>query len=295
MMLVAFIEQISLYIPLMLGSYIALGLMKIPSLSIESAYVFGAVLASVVVISDPSANFFVLIMALTTSFFGGALVGFLSALLAEKAHFSQLLSAIITIGFFHGVIQWVINGTQVVLSAQTNPLKSLYFITDYSESLYVFLIALLLIWFVSWFLNTQLGISCAIYGDNNHFLSSYRINQSYVVIAGLALSNGLVGISGYLVAQNNGFVDSSMGSGIPLFCISSLIIGKAISFKWKHWMYVAIPLIGVVGYFVIQLLLLSVGFNLKYFTAVQALIVACLLIFLSRLRVGSSYQDLLGI
>jgi putative ABC transport system permease protein len=289
------LEQVALYVPLMLGAYIALGLMKIPSLSIESAYVFGAIFASRIIMADPRQDILVLIMALIASFCGGALVGIVAALLSQKAKFSHLLSAIITIGFFYGVAQWVIGGTHVTLPAQHNPLRFFDLIPQYPELIMVALISMFLVLFVAYFLQTELGMSCAIYGDNPAFLNNYRINQSYVVIAGMAISNGLVGISGYMIAQSNGFVDNTMGAGIPLLCISALIVGKALCFPSKKMINVIIPLVGAVGYFLIQAGLLKVGFDLRYFTSVQAVIVACLLLFLSRFRVGSSYHDLLGI
>lgn len=286
------IEQIALYFPLMFGAYLSLELMKIPSLSIESAYVFGAVIASRIILFDLSKDFFVLIMALLVSFFGGALVGMIAALFTQKAKFSHLLSAIITIGLFHGVSQWIVGGTHVTLSSQNNPLRLFQSIPQYPELPVILCIAIALAILFYLFLKTQLGISCAIYGDNPLFLQNYRMNQSYVVIVGLAISNGLVGVSGYMIAQSNGFVDTTMGVGMPLLCISSLIIGKFIYGSNKK-LQIIIPLLGVIGYFIIQKTLLMLGFDLRYFTTVQAIIVALLLLSVGRLRTGIPHQELL--
>ena len=288
------VEQIALYFPLMLGAYLSLGLMKIPSLSIESAYVFGAIIASRVVLFDPSKDFFVLVMALFASLCGGAIVGIVAALFSQKAKFSHLLSAIISIGLFHGISQWIVGGTHVTLSSQNNPLRLFQSIPKYPELPIVLCIAILLGILFYLFLKTELGMSCAIYGDNASFLQNYRMNQSYVVIVGLAISNGLVGMSGYMIAQSNGFVDTTMGVGMPLLCISSLIIGKSIYGSDKT-LQMMVPFVGVVGYFIIQAILLKLGFDLRYFTTVQAMIVALLLLLVARLRIGASYQEMLGI
>lgn len=289
------LEHVALYLPLLLGSYISFVLMKIPSLSIESAYVFGAVAASWIVMMDSNQDLLVLILALMVSFIGGALVGMMAALFSQKAKFSHLLSAIITIGFFHGIVQWSMAGSHLQLPTDHNVLRYFAWIPQYPELVMVCLIALLVLMLVYYFLQTELGVSCAIYGDNPHFLRNYRIHQSYVVTIGLAMSNGLVGISGYLIAQSNGFVDLSMGSGIPLFCISSLIIGKSLCWNLKSIIQILIPITGVAGYFMLQFFLLKFGFDLRYFTLVQATIVAILLMTLSRWSSGSSVQDSLGL
>ncbi len=290
----AVVEQLLLYTPLILGAYLSLSLMRVPSLSIESAYVFGAVMASEVLLFDSSKDPLVLFVALCASAFGGALVGLVAGLLSQKAQFSHILSAIVTIGLFHGISQFLIGGTHITLSSQNNPLRLLEFFPQYPELPVVFIIAVIIAVFFNLFLKTELGLSCAIYGDNPLFLQNYRIDQSYVVMFGLACSNALAGISGYLVAQSNGFADTTMGVGLPLLCLSSLIIGKSICLPRKP-IQMMIPLLGVVGYFTVQALLLKAGFDLRYFTAVQATMVAALLLFSSKVLKRSSYQDVLGV
>lgn len=292
-MIVPIIEQIALYIPLICGAYLSLSLMKIPNLSIESAYVFGAIMAAQLLQLNFTTSSFTLVIAILLSALGGALVGMIAALLSQKAHFSQLLAAIITIGFFHGIMQRVIGGTHIALSTFQNPLRLIELVSGYPELAIIVLIALVTILFFYVFLQSPLGISCAIYGDNPLFLSNYRINQSYIVVSGLGISNALAGISGYLVAQSNGFVDTTMGLGLPLVCITALILGKTF-FPTQKPIQPFSAVCGIVAYFVIQIVLLKVGFDLRYFTSVQAIIVLLLLIVLNNLFGRSTNQNLLG-
>jgi len=290
----AIVEQIALYIPLMLGAYLSISMMKIPNLSIETAYVFGAIMASQVLMLEGNVGIVVLLLALLMSACGGAMVGVIAASFVEYAKFSHILAAIITMGLFHGFSQWVIAGSHITISHFYNSLRLLEFVREYPELPIVMIIALLTIIFFYIFIRTQLGISCALYGDNILFLKNYRMNQSYVVIAGMALSNALAGITGYMVAQSNGFADTTMGVGLPLLCLSSLIIGKSL-YTTRRPLTIVVPLVGIVGYFMVQLLLLGIGFDLRYFTSVQAIIVAGLLIISSRLSRRSLHQNLLGI
>ena len=97
-----------------------------------------------------------------------------------------------------------------------------------------------------------------------------------------------------MIAQSNGFVDTTMGVGMPLLCISSLIIGKSL-YRSEKTLQIFVPLLGVVGYFIIQTILLKLGFDLRYFTTIQAMIVAVLLLLVARFRTGASYQEMFGI
>lgn len=292
-MILSILEQILLYVPLILGAYISMHAMKIPNFGIESAYVFGAIVASQILL-DGSQGFGALILVLLASAFGGAIVGMIAAILEEKGQFSHVLSAIITIGLFHGIAQMVIGGSHIGLSHVYNPLKYYVVSSQYPELFVVFLISLFLYLLFILFMKTQLGMSCAIYGNNKDFFKNYRMNQSYVVIAGMAISNALAGVSGYMVAQSNGFVDLTMGMGLPLLCLSSLIIGKSVRGSVRP-IQESVPFLGVVGYFAVQSLLLKVGFDLRYFTAVQAVIVASLLLLSAKFFKQSSRQDMLGI
>lgn len=291
-MILPILEQILMFLPLIIGAYISMSLMKITNFSIESAYLFGAIVAGQA-LQNGCSGFWALFIALISSACAGALVGVFTALLFEKAKFSDVLSAIITVGFFYGLAQMVMAGSHITLSGLYNPLKMCVCFEKYPHLIMMLCVSLSLYVLFMIFLKTQLGMSCAIYGNNKLFLQNYRMNQSYVVVAGLAISNGLAGISGYMVSQSNGFVDLYMGMGLPLLCLSSLILGKSMRGVFRP-IQPSVPILGTMAYFIVQSLLLKIGFDLRYFTAVQAVIVAAMLLVTSRFF-KSSRQDLLGI
>lgn len=290
----AIVEQIGLYIPLVLGAYLSISLMKIPNLSIETAYVFGAIMASQVLMFEGNCGVVMLMLALILAACGGAIVGIVAATLNVSAKFSHILSAIITMGLFHGIAQWVMGGAHMTISHVYNPLRLLDRVPEFPELPVIMMIVIFVCFLFYVLLKTELGIACALYGDNIAFLKNYRMNQSYVVVAGMAISGALAGISGYMVAQSNGFADSTMGVGLPLLCLSSLIIGKSL-YQSGRPIQMSAALIGIIGYFVMQTILLKVGFDLKYFTSVQAVLVATLLMLSSRLLKRHDQQNLLGI
>lgn len=287
------LEQIVFLLPLLFGAYVSMSLMKISNLGIESAYLFGAVLASKLVLqgyNGPGA----LLLVLCASAAGGALVGFVAASFAQKAEFSHVLSAIITVGLFQGLVLMLLDSAPLSLASTYNPLQVLPSFAQYPELTTAGVIVLGITCFFFLFLKTQLGISCAVYGHNNLFLKNYRIDQTYVVIAGMMLSNASAGISGYFIAQSRGFVDMYMGKGISLLCLSALILGKSIH-RSSDPIVPSIPIWSTIGYVVIQTVLLQLGFDLQYLIFAQAVLLAVMLLFSSRFSKEFLRKDLLGV
>lgn len=286
------IEQTLLHVPLMLGAYISISLMKVPDLSIESAYVFGAMLGyqSLGIVSNLPAAISLPIVIIG-SLLGGALVGITSSVLTQKAHLPHLLSAILTFGIFHGFTQLVGNAYASFSTYPTNPLSMLPLVARHPEFMVLAIIGCIFTGLGIFFFRTQLGYALAAYGNNSQFFKHYGISTAYVFIVGIMISNALSGLSGYLFAQSNGFVELTMGYGKALLCITALILGK--TFIRSTVLSVLIPLLGVIAYFVLQQLLLKVGFNLKYFTALQSVVV--LIVLMLRYKKTHRAADHLGV
>jgi putative ABC transport system permease protein len=81
---------------------------------------------------------------------------------------------------------------------------------------------------IDWFLATNFGLAVQSTGDNPTMAASLGISIDRTKIVTLMLSNGLVGLSGALVGQYQGFADISMGVGLILVGLASVIVGNAI-------------------------------------------------------------------
>ena len=66
------------------------------------------------------------------------------------------------------------------------------------------------------------------HGDNDQMIRALGVNTDTMLISGLALSNGLVALSGSLQAQYHGFADVQMGIGSLVVALASIIMGKAL-------------------------------------------------------------------
>lgn len=253
-MIESLLIQMLLALPLILGAYLSLSLMKLPDLSIESAYLFGAVLAAACQETDVSP-----FLLFATALAGGALVGLTTGVLNQCLHIPLLLAAIAVNGLFHGVSQLVLGHSMVSLKnspfeAELGLLAGIGIISSGAFALKRF---------------SQLGRCYAIYGNNPQFLKHHGISTPYVVITGLMLADAAAGLAGYLFAQSNGFVDLSLSNGTILLAITALVLGKMAVGRPS----LLIPMTGLVIFFFLQQLLLSIGLDLKYFNSFQSMLV----------------------
>jgi putative ABC transport system permease protein len=78
------------------------------------------------------------------------------------------------------------------------------------------------------FFRTRLGTAMRAAGDNAQMIRALGADDGVMVILGLALSNGLIALSGALLAQFQGFADAQMGVGMVVWGLASVMIGEAL-------------------------------------------------------------------
>ncbi len=285
--LCTFLEQVCIYMPLILGSYCAFSVLKVPFLAIESSYVFGGLMGSLVLLLNLG-PFFGLVFSSSAALLGGAFVGLVTCIVRYYAHISFLLASIISLGLFHGINQMIIHGTHVSLSTVDGILSLIPSVQGYPQLATLIIVALIITSMFFCFSRSALGLSCSIYGNNPDFFTHYNISSYFVQFACIVVSSSLAGISGFLNAGVNGFADISMGFGINLFCITMIILGKAFT-KVKYG--IMIPIFGIVSYFILQQVLLQIHFDSRYFIMVQACIVFVLLVLTQIFTKGKKYEQ----
>jgi len=251
--------------------------MKVPDLSLEQAYISGAVFSSnMLILTHSWPIYFSFPVVTIASIFGGMFVGLVSSSMTHYLRFPHLLSSILTAGIFHGVNQFSLGSSNMSLSRYHNLLGYLNFLPRNPElpELLIFFGLLCILMYL--FYQTQLGISLAVHGNNPRFFSHYGISRHFIFTLGILFSNGLAGLGGFFDAQTSGFVDLNMGAMKVLFAITSIILGRTI-IQTNRPISLWIPVTGSAAYIVIIQVLLKVGFNLKYFTFVHSLLVIMIL------------------
>jgi len=113
------------------------------------------------------------------------------------------------------------------------------------------------------------------------------IDVDGMVVLGLGVSNGLIALSGALIAQYQGFADVSMGVGTLVAGMAAVILGETLSRrKWRLGARVVMVAVGAILFRGLIAMALRIGLDpidLKLATA--AFVLATLV--LPTLRVGA--------
>jgi putative ABC transport system permease protein len=87
---------------------------------------------------------------------------------------------------------------------------------------------------LDWFMRTEVGLALRATGDNPQMVRALGVNTDSMIVLGLAISNGMVGLSGALIAQYQGFADVNMGIGLIIAGLAAVILGETL-FRPAHF------------------------------------------------------------
>lgn len=213
------------YTLLTLGLFISYRILDIPDLTVDGSFTLGAAVA--VVLTTTGHPF----MAILGAALAGILAGVVTATLQTKLKVQPILAGILTMTALYSINIMVMNDKANVslLGVETLFTKMKMLIGGSRSGLILgAVIVLIVCLLLGIFLYTKLGLSIRATGDNEDMVRSSSINVDLMKIIGLAIANGLVAVSGAFIAQKQSFADVSMGTGMVVIGIASLIIGEVI-------------------------------------------------------------------
>lgn len=229
---------------LALGVFISFRIFRFPDITADGSITLGAAVAAVLLVKGVNPW-----LATGAGFLAGTLAGATTGILHTKFGINPLLSGILVMTALYSVNLHVMGKSNVpLLSARTlatqaqeggkrmaggaaNVSVAGWSVDagDLSVLLAVFVVIALAGVALYWFFRTNLGTAMRASGDNDQMMRANAVNVGNMIIAGLALSNGLVATSGALLAQYQGFADVQMGIGMVVWGLASVIIGEALT------------------------------------------------------------------
>ena len=264
------VSQGLLWAIMALGVFLTFRVLDIAHLSVEGTIPLGAAVAATLIDAGHSVWFAMLIALIA-----GCIGGTVTALLTTKLKIPALLSGILTMIGLYSVNLMIMGKANVpLLRAETvfTLTEDLFGVSSVVATLIVGLIATTVVGVIMyWFFGTVLGTAIRATGCNPQMARAQGINTNVMVILGLLISNGLVALSGALVAQSNGFADVGMGTGTIVIGLASVIIGEVLfgTRSFKNWLISVV--LGSVVYRAVIAIVLELGMppnDLKLFTAV---------------------------
>ncbi|WP_418940359.1 ABC transporter permease [Parasutterella sp.] len=264
------VSQGLLWTIMALGVFLTFRVLDIADLSVEGTFPLGAAVAATLIDAGHSVWFAMLIALIA-----GCIGGTVTALLTTKLKIPALLSGILTMIGLYSVNLMIMGKANVpLLRAETvfTLTENLFGVSSVVATLIVGLVATVIVGAIMyWFFGTVLGTAIRATGCNPQMARAQGINTNVMVILGLLISNGLVALSGALVAQSNGFADVGMGTGTIVIGLASVIIGEVLfgTRSFKNWLISVV--LGSVVYRAVIAIVLELGMppnDLKLFTAV---------------------------
>ncbi|PAY22854.1 ABC transporter permease [Dietzia natronolimnaea] len=259
-----------------LGVYLTFRVLNFPDLTVDGSFTTGAATAATALLAGWNP-----VVATLAGFVTGFLAGVVTGLLHTKGKIDGLLAGILTMIALWSANLRIMGGANVPLLRQDTaftPLREAGILGTWGGVAVLALAVVLLGLVVVWFLTTNLGLSIRATGDNGPMISSFGVSTDFTKTLTLALSNGLVGMCGALVAQYSGFADISMGVGLILVGLASVILGQAILGQRRLVFAVFAVVVGAVLYRLIIFAALQVGLNPNDMKAITAILVVIALL-----------------
>lgn len=295
------------YALLALGIFISYRVLDIADLSCEGSFTLGGALSAVLLVFGWN-PFLATFMGMLAGFIAGIITG----LIHTKLKITSLLAGIITMtGLFslnlvimglapkvtptnvNGVKDFLItyneSGYDTIVNlngynVNKEPITRIYdtFLAIFNKNNYnmIFislLIVILIGLLIYWFFGTEIGMSVRATGINSKMARAQGINTNAMIILGLGISNALISLSGSLFAQTQKSASSTMGVGVLVIGLASIIIGEGIFGKrtFKNW--IISVMLGAVMYYLIVVVAIQLGLPSHYQKLLYALLILIVL------------------
>ncbi|CAM3494109.1 ABC transporter permease [Marinicrinis lubricantis] len=274
------VEQGLLYAFMALGVYISFRILDFPDLTVDGSFTTGAAVAAVLMTNGYSPY-----IATFGGFLAGCAAGAVTGLLHTKGKINNLLSGILMMIALYSINLKIMGQANTPLFGQDT------IISYIPESALIWVMGVVVIiakLLLDWFLHTEVGMALRATGDNPKMIRSFGVNTDTTIITGISLSNGLVALSGALVAQYQGFADLQMGVGMIVIGLASVIIGEALFGLKTVFRTTLAVVLGAIVYRFVLALALEYNMDPAYMKLITALIV---IIALTIPRIRKSIQQ----
>ena len=268
-----------------IGVYITFRILDIADLTVDGSLATGGAMAALGITMGLNPW-----VALLMAVIAGMLAGLVTGLLHTACGIPAILSGILTQLALYSInlrIMAIGSGAStkatLALSVDKQPLLvSSRYIREMSLRNPLLLLAILTVVVIAvlyWFFGTELGCSLRATGANPNMARAQGINTNTAKVLGLVVSNGLVALSGGLLAQYQGSSTVDMGRGAIVIGLAAVIIGEVL--LGKVFINFALKLlsavIGSIIYYIVLQFVLRLGLESTDLKLLSAVVVALFL------------------
>ena len=221
------VEQGMIYGLLALGIYITYKILDFPDLTVDGSFPLGAAVTAILIKNGVNPY-----LTIPISFLAGMAAGVCTGLIHVKFKVRDLLSGVIMMTALYTINMLVAGTNNLPIFSNENIFKNQWLegifhgeIPSWVKLVVILIIVLLAKFLLDFFLNTQSGYLLRAVGDNDVLVTALAKDKGNVKILGLAISNGLVSLSGCVFCQDQKVFEISSGTGALVLGLASVIIG----------------------------------------------------------------------
>lgn len=256
-----------------IGVYITYKVLDIADLTVDGSICTGAAVCTMMMLSGQSPWLSVL-CAVLAGIAAGSITGFLHVLLGIPA----ILAGILTQMVLWSLNLKILGKANQAISARSNPV--ILSQMDIDSALVVLAIfAVVTVAVLYLYFGTEIGCAIRATGSNPVMSRAQGINTGLTKILGLAISNGIVALSGALLCQYQGYTDINMGRGAVVIGLAAVVIGEVLAKRIST--NFAVRLCGVIAgaivYYVVYQTIIFSGFDTDLLKMFSAIVVAIFL------------------
>lgn len=256
------------------GVFMTFRILNIADMTCDGSFALGGSACAVLIVRGVSP-----LAALAVSLFAGTLAGLATGFLHTKLKIHEILAGILSMIALYSINIRVMGRANTPLLGVSTLMTRLQRAAHlgFNQTSLVIGVAFcaVIVAVLYWFLGTEIGSSLRATGNNPRMVRALGVNTDTMKILGLMLSNGLIALSGALVAQSQGYADVGMGTGTIVVGLASIILGEVMfGFFGRFlpfWFTLVAVVLGSVVYRIIIAIVLQLGLkstDLKLLTAV---------------------------
>ena len=261
-----------------IGVYITYRILDVADLTVDGTLCTGAAVCLMMMLNGQ--NVWVALIGATLA---GMLAGLATGIFHTFMGIPAILAGILTqLSLYSVNLKIMGKANQAINVDKYDLLVSLRYVKlpSFNNTIVVVaIITVITILILYWFFGTEIGCSLRATGCNGNMARAQGINTDVCKVLGLMISNGLVGLSGALLAQYQGFADVQMGRGAIVIGLAAVIIGEAIFGKIFHnfgFRLLGVSLGSILYYLVLQVVIWR-GIDTDLLKLLSALVVAIFL------------------
>ena len=247
---------------LAMGYMLSYKFLKYYDLSLEGTYPLGAFVAAVLIQKGLGPY-----LGILGAIICGGLGGCLTYFFYKKIKVDPLLSGILTLTILYSINLRIGGASNIPIAGNPN-------IFGNSQKWLILLVLTLIIKFaIDYYLRSETGYLLKITGNNRKLVKQLGKNPDSFIMVGLILSNALIGLSGGLMANYQGFADIQMGTAMIVTGLASIIIGDTLMKSRDKLRDTSRAILGAIVYRIISGLAIYLGLNPNDLKLITALIV----------------------